>query len=125
MKRENAAAIRAYDYLAALSFGSMAALTAWWLIPASLPAPLAMLLGMGVGLMSAFPLLALFTLLLGGFEIVMMSMQIGMFAGMAGVMAGEAALVTAVLAGALMGLVVHVLLHVTDRVLHGEVRRHV
>ena len=106
-------AIRAFDYLAAVSLGASAALGAWWLVPDALPGVLAMILGMLVGTLAAVPVFVLFTWLLGGFEIVMMAMQIGMIAG--GTVASVA------MAGAGVGLVIQMLLHALDRSLHGEV----
>ena len=69
---------------------------------------------------SAFPLLGLFSFFLGGFEILVMSMQIGMIAGMVGVMIGGGAAQAAV-AGGMTGLAIQLLLHLADRSLHGEV----
>ena len=128
MNPERAIAIRAFDYFAALSFGAVAALSSWYLIPDSLPSPLAMIAGMGVGMVSALPLLGLFMFLLGGFEIIVMSMQIGMLAGMIGIMTGVLTdgevVAPVVMAGAMTGLTIQVLLHATDHTLHGEVSRH-
>lgn len=114
-------AIRTFDYFAALAFGATAALSSWYLIPDLLPTPLAMVAGMAVGLAAAFPLLGLFSFLLGGFEILVMSLQIGMFAGMMGPMVGGDALGPVAIVGALTGFAVQFLLHMTDRALHGEV----
>ena len=75
-------------------------------------------------MLSAFPLLGLFMFLLGGFEIIVMSMQIGMVAGMVGVMTGASGAGTAALAGALTGLVIQLLLYLTNCVYHGEVIPH-
>jgi len=122
MKSEHALAIRTFDYFAAVSFGAAAALAAWYLVPDFLPAPLAMVAGMVVGMVAAFPLLGLFSYLLGGFEILMMSLQIGMFAGMAGAMVGGDLVGPAAMAGVLTGGLVQFLLHMADRSLHGEVR---
>jgi hypothetical protein len=124
MKPERAVAIEAYDYFAAVTFGVTAALSASFLVPGPLPTPLAMLAGMGVGLVSAFPLLGLFSYLLGGFEIVVMSMQIGMLAGMVGVMMAEDGVTQIILAGAITGLVIQGLLDAANRALRGEVIRH-
>jgi hypothetical protein len=124
MKPERAVALAVYDYFAAVTFGVGAALSASFLVPGLLPTPLAMLAGMGVGLVAAFPLLGLFSYLLGGFEIVVMSMQIGMLAGMVGVLIGEEGVAEIILAGAVTGLVIQGLLDVADRRLRGEVIRH-
>jgi hypothetical protein len=121
MKTEQILAVRAYDTVASLCFGAAAGLAAWFVVPGSLPMPAAMVLGMVVGFVSAFPLLALFSFLLGGFEIIVMSMQIGMVAGMVGVMSGADGPVAVATVGALVGLTVHALLYLTSRVLHGEV----
>ncbi len=123
MKAEHASAIRTFDYLAAVSFGAAAALSSWYLVPEALPAPLAMIVGMGVGAASAFPLLGLFSFLLGGFEILVMSMQIGMLAGMTGVVIGGSTVARVAVAGAMTGLAIQLLLHLADRSLHGEVTR--
>ncbi len=114
-------AIRTFDYSAAVAFGAIAALASSFLIPDLLPTPFALLAGMVMGMASAFPLLGLFSWLLGGFEILMMSMQIGMLAGMLGVMTDSQGPVRVALVGALTGLAVQLLLHVADRALHGEV----
>ncbi|MCH7533144.1 MAG: hypothetical protein IIB36_15515 [Gemmatimonadetes bacterium] len=114
-------AIRAFDYSAAVSFGAVAALASSFLVPDLLPTPFALLAGMVIGMASAFPLLGLFSWLLGGFEILMMSMQIGMLAGMLGVMTDSQGPARVALVGALTGLAVQLLLHVADGALHGEV----
>ncbi len=114
-------AIRAYDYLAALSLGATAALGAWWVVPDALPGPLAMILGMVVGTIVALPVFVLFTWMLGGFEIVMMAMQIGMLAGMGAPMIANGTPASVATAGAGVGLVIQLLLHALDRSLHGEV----
>jgi len=114
-------AIRAFDYSAAVSFGAVAALASSFLVPDLLPTPFALLAGMVIGMASAFPLLGLFSWLLGGFEILMMSMQIGMLAGMLGVMTDSQGPARVALVGALTGLAVQLILHVADGALHGEV----
>ena len=114
-------AIRAFDYSAALSTVAVAALASSFLVPDLLPTPFALLAGMVIGMASAFPLLGLFSWLLGGFEILMMSMQIGMLAGMLGVMTDSQGPARVALVGALTGLAVQLLLHVADGALHGEV----
>jgi hypothetical protein len=114
-------AIRAFDYLAAVSLGASAALGAWWLVPDGLPGVLAMILGMVVGTLAAVPVFVLFTWLLGGFEIVMMAMQIGMIAGMGAPMIAGGTVTSVAMAGAGVGLVIQMLLHALDRSLHGEV----
>jgi hypothetical protein len=120
---KHAGAIRAFDYLVAAALGSSAALGSWWIVPEVLPGVVAMLLGMLVGTIAALPAFALFTWLLGGFEIVMMAMQIGMLAGMAAPMIQGGTPGSVALAGAGAGVMVHLLLHALDRSLHGEVRR--
>ena len=124
MRAEHAAAIRAFDYCAAVCFGAVAALSSWYLVSDTLPAPLAMVLGMAVGMASAFPLLGLFSFLLGGFEIIVMSMQIGMLAGMIGVMTGSTTAAQVALVGAAGGFAIQCVLHVADRTLRGEVLGH-
>ncbi len=124
MKAEHASAIRTFDYLAAVSFGAAAALSSWYLVPEVLPPPLAMIVGMGLGMASAFPLLGFFSFLLGGFEILVMSMQIGMLAGMTGVVIGGSTVAQVAVTGAMTGLAIQLLLHLADRSLHGEVTRH-
>jgi hypothetical protein len=125
MKPDHPLAIRAYDYMAAAAFGAGSALSVSLLVPDSLPLAAAMLAAMVVGVLSALPLLGLFTVLLGGFEILMMSVQIGMIAGMAGVMARGEPLGTAVLRGVVTGLVIQFLLHLADLRLHGPVKQNV
>lgn len=124
MRPAHAFAIGAYDYFAAYTFGVVAATSAWLLVPDLLPMPVAMLAGMGVGVVSAFPLLGWFSYLLGGFEIIVMSMQIGMVAGMVGVMMGDGTIVPAVVAGGGTGLAIQFILDVADRRLRGEVLSH-
>lgn len=115
-------AIRAFDYLAAVCLGGSAALGSWWVVPDALPGIVAMALGMLVGTVAALPLFALFTWLLGGFEIVMMAMQVGMLAGMAAPMIQGGSPLSVAVAGGGVGLMVQLLLHALDRSLHGEVR---
>ena len=124
MKRRSAFAIGAFDYFAALSFGVMAALAGWLVVADRLPMPLAMPAGMGIGVVAALPLFGLFSFLLGGFEIIVMSMQIGMLAGMLGAMLGSGPMADAALAGAAAGLGVQLLLDVANRTLRGEVLLH-
>ena len=121
MRPERALAIGVYDYFASLTFGVAAATAAWFLVPDLLSTPLAMVAGMGVGVVAAFPLLGLFAYFLGGFEIIVMSMQIGMLAGMIGVMMNGESLLTMLGAGAGAGLAVQCVLDVADRMLRGEV----
>ena len=121
MKPERALAIGVYDYFASLTFGVAAATAAWFLVPDLLPTPLAMVMGMGVGVIAAFPLLGLFTYILGGFEIIVMSMQIGMIAGMIGVMMGDQPLAPVLMAGAAAGFAVQCVLDMANRALRGEV----
>jgi len=120
LEAEHAGAIRAFDYLAALTFGSAAAVASWWLVPDALPGIVAMLMGMVVGVLTALPILAVLTLVLGGFELIMMSMQIGMIAGMGGPMISGGTALSVAGAGAGVGLVIQLLLHALDRSLHGE-----
>ncbi len=124
MKRQNAFAIGAFDYFAALSFGVVAALAAWLVVADRLPMPVAMLAGMVIGVVAALPPFGLFSFLLGGFEIIVMSMQIGMLAGMLGAMLGSGPMADAALAGAAAGLGVQLLLDVANRTLRGEVPLH-
>lgn len=118
---EHAAAIRAFDYVCALCLGASAALGSWWLVPDALPGVVAMALGMLIGTVAALPAFAFFTWLLGGFEIVMMAMQIGMLAGMAAPMIQGGTVASVAMAGAGVGFVIQLLLHALDRSLHGEV----
>ncbi len=122
MRPEHAVAVRAFDYLAALTFGAASALTAWLVVPGALHFVLAMALGMVAGAVAAAPVLGLFTFLLGGFELVVMSLQIGMLAGMAGAMLGAGPAGRVALLGGLVGLLVQAVLHAADRALHGEAR---
>jgi hypothetical protein len=126
MKRDHAMALRAFDYFASVIFGVGAALSAWLLVPGTLSFVPAMLLAMVAGTVAVFPLLGLFMVLLGGFEILMMSLQIGMIGGMVGGMIGGMAvggtIWSVLLAGSLTGLTIQSLLHVSDRQLHGPVK---
>lgn len=120
-RAEHAAAVRAFDYLAALSFGAVASLAAWWVVPDGLPGIVAMLLGMVVGVVAITPLFALFSWMLNGFEIIVMSLQIGMIAGMGGPMVAGGSAATIAIAGAATGFLIQLLLHALDRAQHGEV----
>ncbi len=124
MTRLSAFAIGAFDYFAALSFGVVAALAAWLVVADRLPMPVAMPAGMVIGVVAALPLFGLFSFLLGGFEIIVMSMQIGMLAGMLGAMLGSGPMADAALAGAAAGLGVQLVLDVANRTLRGEVLLH-
>lgn len=115
--------LRAFDYLAAAAFGAAGAVVAWLVVPAALPAILEMLLGMLAGMIAALPLLAIFSWLLGGFEIVVVSLQAGMLAGMVGSMTSSTALGDVAFEGMLVGLIVQLLLHGVDRAMGGEVTR--
>jgi hypothetical protein len=121
LRPPHAAAIRAFDYAAALALGATACLGSWWIVPDGLPGIVAMMLGMFVGLVVVLPLFALLNWILSGFELVMMGMQVAMLAGMGGpmIMGGTPARIA--LAGAGVGFVVQLLLHALDRSLHGEV----
>jgi hypothetical protein len=118
---EHPAAIRLFDYACALALGATSALCAWWVVPDALPGIVAMVLGMAVGFVAALPLFALLNWILGGFELVMMAMQISMLAGMAAPMIRGGTPGSVALAGAGVGFVVQLLLHALDRALHGEV----
>jgi hypothetical protein len=124
MKLPSVFAVAAFDYFAALSFGVVAALAAWLVVPDPLPWPVAMLAGMAVGVLAALPPFGLFSFLLGGFEIIVMSLQIGMLAGMTGAMLGSGPMGDVVLAGGAAGLGVQFLLDVLNRTLRGEVLLH-
>lgn len=113
--------VRAFDYVAAASFGAVGALAAWAVVPASQPMVVEMLLGMGMGVVTALPLLALFLWILGGFEIVILSMQVGMFAGMVGAMTTSLGLGDVAFEGVLVGLIVQSIIHAMDRSLAGDV----
>ena len=115
------AAVRLFDYAAALAFGASSALAAWWAVPDALPGVVAMALGMLVGTVAAVPILFLLNWILGGFEILMLAMQVAMLAGMAAPMIRGGTPGSVALAGAGVGLVVQLLLHALDRSLHGEV----
>ena len=123
MKPEHASAIRAFDYFAAVCFGTVAATAASFVVPDALPAPLAMLAGMIVGTICAFPVLGILSYLLAGLELVMMAMQIGMISGMVGVMVSGGTAESAI-AGASAGITIQLLLHIADRRMHGEVTLH-
>lgn len=124
MKPPSGFAIGAFDYFAALSFGVVAALSAWFLVPESLPIAVTMVAGMAVGVLAGLPLFGLFSYLLGGFEIIVMSMQIGMLAGMLGAMLRGGPLSAAVLVGGAAGLDVQIVLDVVNRIMRGEVLLH-
>lgn len=113
--------VRAFDYVAAASFGAVAATVAWAVVPASLPGLLEMGVGMAVGALVVVPLLGLFSWMLGGFEILVLAVQAGMFAGMVGVMTDGATPSDVAFEGVLVGLLVQLLLHGVDRSLGGEV----
>ena len=90
-------------------------------VPDGTPGALAMPLGMVVGVVAATPVLFLLNWILGGFEVLMLAMQIGMLAGMAAPMIRGGTPGSVALAGAGVGLVVQLLLHALDRSLHGDV----
>jgi len=117
----HAALLRAFDYLAAAAFGAAGAAAAWWIVPTLPSVILEMFLGMLVGMVSALPLLGILSWVLGGFEIVVLSMQVGMFAGMLGAMTTSSATSDVAFEGMLVGLLVQLLVHAVDRSLGGEV----
>ncbi len=121
MKPKHSFLIRVYDYLAALVFGVVSATAVAFIIPAHWPVGVMMITGMLTGMLFALPVLIASTIILGGFELLMMSMQIGMFAGMTGVMAGSDDVTRLILAGALTGIGIHLILHIIDFLQHGEV----
>lgn len=121
MKSEHSFWLRLYDYLAALVFGVVSATAVAFIIPAEWPVWLTMIFGMLAGTLFALPVLMATMAILGGFELLMMSMQIGMFAGMTGVMLGSNDVVRLMLAGALTGIGIHLILHIIDLLQHGEV----
>jgi hypothetical protein len=122
MKPNHALLLRLFDYFAAVTFGVAAATATGYAIPDAWPMPLAMAAGMALGMLAAVPVLMLFGVILGGFEILMMSMQTGMFAGMAGVMAGSESLGILLLTGAAAGGGVQFVLHMMDLKVRGEKR---
>lgn len=122
-KVEHAVLIRGFDYVAAAALGVVAATTAEVLVPSPPHVLVEMLLGMVVGALSALPLLALFSWILGGFEIVVLSMQVGMLAGMMGAMTTSTSFRDVAFEGLIVGLLVQLLIHGVDRSMGGEVRR--
>jgi hypothetical protein len=118
---EHAGAIRAFDYLAAASLGAVATVSSWLILPDALPGSLAMLLGMGIGVLAVLPLFGLFSAILGGFEIIVLSSQVGMFAGMLGAMTSAPGLFAVAGEGVLAGLGIQLLLHIIDRSMRGDV----
>ncbi|MDX1647702.1 MAG: hypothetical protein R3304_11210, partial [Longimicrobiales bacterium] len=96
---------------------------AWMAVPSDFHFLAQMLMGMVLGAVSTLPLVALFSWLAGGFEILVLSMQAGMLAGMTGAMTGSASPGGAAFEGLLVGLIVQLLLHALDRTLGGEVAR--
>lgn len=120
MKPKHALFLRLFDYFAALTFGVASATATGYAIPSAWPLSLAMAAAMALGMLTALPLLILFVAILFGFEIIMMSMLIGMFAGMAGVMVGSESAAALFLAGAAAGLMVQFALHMMDLKLRGE-----
>lgn len=120
MKPENASFIRLFDYFAAVIFGVAAAVATGYAIPTDWSMAFAMPLAMILGMITAFPLLGLFAKLMGGFEIIMMSMQIGMLAGMVGIMIPYGSLNAFAFSGALVGFIIQFFLHMMDMNLHGE-----
>jgi hypothetical protein len=121
-KADHANAIRAYDYAVAVILGMTACVVSWWVVPDGLPGAVAMLFGMLVGIVAVLPVFALVMWMLGGFEIVVMALQIGMIAGMGGPMIRGGTLSSVLMAGAGAGLVVQLLLHALDRAQHGPVQ---
>lgn len=113
--------LRAFDYLAAGAFGAAGAGVAWLVVPSTPLAVVDMLLGMVVGMIAAVPLLGLFSWILGGFEVVVVSLQAGMFSGMVGAMTASETIRDVVLEGLLVGLIVQLLVHAADRIVGGEV----
>jgi hypothetical protein len=120
-RAEHAVAIRGFDYLAAASLGAAAAVSSWFILPEALPGSLAMLLGMGIGVLAVLPLFGLFSAILGGFEIIVLSSQVGMFAGMLGAMTSAPGPLVVAREGVVLGLGIQLLLHVIDRSMRGEV----
>ena len=121
--REHAVVIRAFDYLAACAFGGAAAVGAWQLVPDGVGAVPGMLLGMLVGVVAVVPVLLVLSSILGGFELIVLSMQVGMLAGMTGSMTSSAQWLGVAGEGSIVGLLVQILLHAVDRSLSGEVQR--
>lgn len=122
-KVEHAVLLRAFDYVAAAALGVVAATATEALVPSPPHVLVEMLLGMMVGALSALPLLALFSWILGGFEIVVLSMQVGMLAGMMGAMTTSTSFRDVAFEGLIVGLLVQLLIHGVDRSMGGEVRR--
>lgn len=118
---KHAALLRVYDYGSAACFGAVGAVLAWLVVPSSFPLASQVILGMVLGVAAVLPLLALFSWVLGGFEVIVLSMQVGMFAGMVGAMTGSVAALDVVAEGAMVGLLIQILLHAADRSLGGEV----
>ena len=119
----NRVLVRAFDYLAAAAFGTVASVAASFIVPVSWHLLIAMLMGMVVGAISTLPLLAVFSWILGGFELLVLSMQAGMLAGMVGAMTGPGSFRDTAFEGLLVGLLVQSLIHAADHALAGEVTR--
>lgn len=122
MRPKHAIFLRLFDYFGAMLYGAVASTFAGFLIPASWPMAAQMISGMTLGMVSAFPVLMLLTVLCGGFEIIMMAMLIGMTAGMGGGMAGEKSIIWFISYGAIIGACIQGALHIHDLKMHGDIK---
>jgi len=124
MRPKYAVLLRLFDYIAAMVYGTGAALLVETAVKPDWPVPLGMVAGMVLGVAAFVILTPFFILLIGGFEILMTGMFAGMVSGMGCAMllstfAGSPK--EALLYGAVFGLLVQVSLHIYDVKHFGDV----
>ncbi len=124
MRPKYAVFLRLFDYIAAMVYGTGAALLVEAAVNPAWPMPLGMIAGMILGVAAFAILTPFFILLIGGFEILMTGMFAGMVSGMGCAMllsASTGSHKETLLCGAVFGLLVQISLHIYDVKHFGDV----
>ena len=123
MKSSSAIILRLFDYLTSILTGILTAMLVYGVVSPAWSMPVAMIAGMGLGLVALMLMVISLGWVAGSFEIIMPGKLIAMIVGMGGGMGVTQASLTAVdLAafGFFVGLVVAICFHSYDKSLFGE-----
>jgi len=120
MEPDNATFLRLLDYSVSVVYGAVSSLLVGLLVPDSWHILLGMIAGMLVAMAFLLPLAILLFIRLGGFQVLMSAMVIGMFNGMVIPMIHGVDLLTLLRFGIMFGIFIQFVLHMYDLKLHGE-----
>jgi len=121
MEPNNATFLRLLDYSASVIYGAVSSLLVGLLVPDSWNIILGMITGMFISMLFLLPIAVLLSTRLGGFQVIMPAMVIGMFNGMIIGMMSGADLLTLIRIGIILGVFIQFILHLYDLKLHGDI----